>query len=117
MKKIILILVLFVSIQSLMADNGDNSSKKTSNNSKSAISGKIIDIVSGESLAGACLTIEGTDIKVYSDLDGNFTISNIEPGNYSMNVSMISYKSKESVKISLNPGAILDKNIVLEVAN
>lgn len=117
MKKIILVLVLFISIQSLMADNGENAPKKNSNTSKSAVSGKIVDVVSGESLAGACLTIEGTDIKVYSDLDGNFTISNIEPGNYSINVTMISYKSKESVKISLNPGAILDKNIVLEAAN
>ncbi len=117
MKKIALILVLFVSVNSLMADNGDLTPKKSNDATKSVVSGKVIDIITGESIAGACISIEGADIKVYTDLDGNYSISDVKPGTYTINVSMISYKSKEFNKVSFNPSSVLDKNVVLETAN
>lgn len=99
-----------------MADNGDLNPKKANDATKSIVSGKVIDVITGESIAGACISIEGTDIKVYTDLDGNYIISDVAPGTYTINVSMISYKSKEIMKVSFNAGSVLDKNVVLETA-
>jgi hypothetical protein len=50
----------------------------------STVSGKVVDLNSGETLAGVAVSIEGTDTKVYTDLDGNFTIKDIKPGVYNL---------------------------------
>lgn len=117
MKKIALIFVLFIGIQPLMADNGDLPVQKSNNSNKLVISGKVLDITTGESIAGACVTIKGTNIKVYTDLDGNYTISDIVPGTYTIDISMISYKSKEIQNVLFNSGNALEKNVILESAN
>lgn len=69
--KIFFLAVLMFVSTTLKANDG---TKTTS------ISGKIIDIKSGETLAGALITVEGTDIQVYSDLDGNFKIEKVVTG-------------------------------------
>jgi hypothetical protein len=71
---------------------------------KANLSGKIIDRNTGESLVGAMITVKGTQIKVYSDLEGNFNITNIEPGNYSLEINYISYTRTEIQNIGLNAG-------------
>jgi hypothetical protein len=63
-------------------------------NDKAVITGKVIDKITGESLAGALVEIKGTNIKVYTDLEGNYTINNIDPGMYSIEINYISYSSK-----------------------
>jgi len=71
---------------------------------KASISGKVTDKKTGEILAGALISIKGTDIKIYSDLEGNFNINNIEPGNYELEINYISYSPTEIKNISLNAG-------------
>ncbi len=83
-------------------------------NSKSMVTGKIVDIHSGESVAGACITILETNTKVYTDLDGNYVISNLNAGSYTLQVNMISYKQKGEIKIVTTAGNSVDKNIVIE---
>jgi carboxypeptidase-like protein len=56
-----------------------------------SISGQVIDKATGEALAGVKIEIE--EKVVYSDLDGNFEISDIVPGKHKINTSLISYKS------------------------
>jgi len=75
-----------------------------------SLSGTVLDINSGETLAGVTVAIEGTDLKVYTDLDGNFTISNLTPGSYNVICSMISYKKSliENVKLSANEKESID---------
>jgi len=75
-----------------------------------AVSGKVLDINSGETLAGVAVAIEGTDLKVYTDLDGNFTINGIEPGTYNLILSMISYKNSlvENVQLQANEKEEMD---------
>ena len=56
-----------------------------------ALSGTVLDFNSGETLTGVEVTIEGTDIKVYTDFDGKFEIGDVTPGNYNIIASYISY--------------------------
>jgi hypothetical protein len=74
-------------------------------NAKASISGKVLDIKTGESLAGVAVTLEGTNIKVYTDLDGSFSVDGISPGNYNLVLSLISYKNSLVENIKINPGS------------
>jgi hypothetical protein len=74
-------------------------------NAKASVSGKVLDIKTGESLAGVAISIEGTNIKVYSDLDGSFSLDGITPGNYNLILSLISYKSSLVENIKITPGS------------
>ncbi|MBN2766355.1 MAG: carboxypeptidase-like regulatory domain-containing protein [Paludibacteraceae bacterium] len=57
-----------------------------------SLSGMVVDKQTSESLAGAVITVNGQ--KVYSDLDGNFTLTNICDGKCEIKVSLISYQEK-----------------------
>jgi 5-hydroxyisourate hydrolase-like protein (transthyretin family) len=82
-------------------------------NAKASITGKVLDIKTGEPLAGVSLSIEGTNIKVYTDLDGLFSVDGITPGNYNLVLSLISYKSSLVENIKLNPSS--KKNIDIKL--
>ncbi len=64
--------------------------------------GKVVDKNTGESLAGALVMVKGTDIKVYSDLEGNFSLPVLSPGTYTIEVSYISYANAEISNVVLN---------------
>lgn len=70
----------------------------------SSITGKVVDIKTGETLAGVSVSVEGTATKVYTDLDGNFTITELETGSYDLVLSLISYKNSLIENISVQPG-------------
>jgi hypothetical protein len=76
-----------------------------------SVTGKVVDLNSGETLAGVVVSIEGTDTKVYTDLDGNFKIDQVKPGTYNLVLSMISYKNSLVENIELLPS----ENEVIEV--
>lgn len=79
-------------------------------NAKACISGKVIDNKTGESLAGVAISVEGTGLKVYSDLDGTFTINSIDPGNYNLILSLISYRNSlvENLKLNTSEKEVID---------
>lgn len=124
MKKSLLTL-LFVSV---VAVSFAISSENTAGKSKSAeaatsassaavsISGKVIDLNSGEALAGVEVTIEGSTKKVHTDLDGNFKINDLRPGAYNLIASYISYNKSFIEKLEVGrPNQSLD--IKLQSAN
>jgi len=82
----------------------------TNASAKSSISGKVVDIKTGESLVGVAVEVEGTEQKVYTDLDGNFTINNIDPGHYNLVLSLISYKNSlvENLKLDAGKKEVVD---------
>jgi len=55
---------------------------------KSSISGKAVDIKTGEAPAGVSAAVEGTEQMVYTDPDGSFTIKNIDPGQCNLVLSL-----------------------------
>jgi hypothetical protein len=113
MKNLIITIALILSIGTAIAENGNKSDTPAANKTAS-VSGKIVDLKTGESVAGACVTVLGTNIKVYTDLDGNYSITNLTSGTQTLNVNMISYKTKSEITLNATAGTTVDKNIVLE---
>lgn len=60
-----------------------------------SLSGNVIDEVSGESLVGVEVKIEGSDVKTYTDFDGHFVINNIKAGQGKFVASYTSYNKNE----------------------
>lgn len=111
MKKIFRTFVLATStmlISSLAFADGNTTNPPVTT---SCVIGSVVDNTSGETLAGVTVTIEGTDQKVYTDLDGNFTIKDLKPGTYNLIVSMISYKNSLVENVKLLP----DKNEEMKI--
>lgn len=68
------------------------------------ISGTVTDRKSGEPLIGCTVLLKNTQNGTYCDIDGNFTLNNIKPGE-TLQVSYVGYKQKEITftgKIPLN---------------
>lgn len=57
------------------------------------LSGSVKDSETGEPLVGANIIIVGTEFGAATNVDGNFIILNIPPGNYSVKVSYIGYQT------------------------
>ena len=116
MKKAIILIFIFSFFTGnvIFAGNGDASGNPPNTTN---IMGKVIDKNTMEELAGVTVCIEGTDIKTFTDIDGNFNIEGIQPGKYNVTVSYISYKDKEMSNVNVR---LTDKNeleIKLEQVN
>jgi len=70
-----------------------------------SVSGKILDITTGEALAGVKVFFEETDTHAYSDFDGNFKINGLYAGQYTLTTTFISY---ESAMLNLNLESVED---------
>ncbi len=100
MKKLgtLLIGIMLLTSMSLMA----NENKKTaSENSAEAqatptamksITGKVVDLSTGEALAGVTVLIDGTDMVAFTDFDGKFKFSNVNLNAAKISASFISYE-------------------------
>ena len=75
------------------------------------LSGTIKDSQTGEPLVGANIIIVGTDLGAAANVDGNYFILNIPPGNYSVKISYIGYESVLVTDVQI----IVDQNTLLPV--
>jgi iron complex outermembrane recepter protein len=86
--------VLFISLYlscSIIFSQDDFSDEVEVSDKISSVSGQIIDSNTGQAIAGANIIVEGSDIGVAADEDGNFQIDNIEQG-VSITASAIGYE-------------------------
>lgn len=90
MKRTILSILLIALIGFSYA--GNDETEETPAPATISVTGNVVDMVTGEALTGVEIIVEETDLKVYTDFDGNFTISNVKPGEYNIVASFISYK-------------------------
>jgi outer membrane receptor protein involved in Fe transport len=67
------------------------------------ITGRVID-EKGEVLIGASVLLEGTTTGVKTDLDGRFTLRNLEDGKYSIVISYVSYEKKIITGVEVKGG-------------
>ncbi|MCC6549219.1 MAG: carboxypeptidase-like regulatory domain-containing protein [Ignavibacteriaceae bacterium] len=81
---------------------------------KGSVTGKITDKQTNEELIGANILVSGTAIGASTDIDGVYSIRNLEPGNYELKVSYISYQTLiiKDVKIEAGKEAQLNISMV-----
>jgi len=109
MKKVLIAALLVISVIAVNAKESDTKTKTTDTESTATmmISGSIADELSGESLVGVEVKLEGTDLKAYTDFDGNFSFNGVKPGEYKIVTTYISYEKKsEAVKVDANKNDI-----------
>lgn len=113
MKKIItlfIIATMFIGASAFAGNDNESGNPPAT----TTITGKVFDKSTNEELAGVVVSVEGTDMKTYTDMDGNFSIEGVIPGKYNLNVSYISYKEKEVKNVSVEGSDKNDLNISLE---
>jgi len=114
MKKVVFLIIVIALAVNLSAAKDKPAETQSKPAVESTLSGIITDQLSGEKLAGVAVRIEGTENVCYTDFDGNFKFKNLKPGNYKLDVEMISYKKIETKKIDINPGEVHDLSINLK---
>lgn len=104
MKSIIssILFVFLFSAVSIAGNENGNKKETAEATATVSISGVILDQNTNEELPGATVKLEGTNISVNTDLNGNFEIKDLKPGQYSLKVSYIAYKDKsiENLEVS-----------------
>ena len=70
----------------------------------------------GSALAGANVTVEGTDMGASSNQDGSFSISGLSDGDYTLTASYIGYDAA-SATVSVSGGQAANVNLTLESGN
>jgi TonB-dependent receptor len=94
-------ILFFMAAQSLMATG--------------TIKGKVVDKDTKEGLPGANVIIKGTSVGTASDLNGMYSIPNVPPGTFTVQVTYIGYLSK-SVVVSLANDSTKTQDFYLEAA-
>lgn len=82
------------------------------NNGK--ITGTVVDSQTGESLIGVNVVIEGTIKGTATDIDGRYTIRNVEPGTYTIVVSYLSFATQTITNVVVDQGQTLTLDILLQ---
>jgi len=80
------------------------------------ISGIVSDKKSGETLIGVSVKIAGTTKGVATDVEGRYTIGGLATGKYTLEVSYISYATKNITEIDVKDGSTVQVNVTLEEA-
>ena len=115
---LVIALVLFVGLNSFKSDKKASEAATTESSMlNNSITGLVIDNSTGEALAGVEISIEGTQLKTYTDFDGKFAFESIQPGDYKVCTKYISYEMKESQPIKVNRNEMHTLNLELKTAN
>jgi outer membrane receptor for ferrienterochelin and colicin len=77
------------------------------------ISGKVLDAETREPLPGANVTVEGSNMGDASDLEGDYNIINLPPGNYTIVVSMMGYQRTRVENIQVKIDLTTTQNVLL----
>jgi hypothetical protein len=102
MKRITFLLIAFILVHH--ANASDEKGKDTAKERPAAVAscslkGRVYDPVCCEAVSGATVTVDG--IKYYSDLSGNFFVSELNKGKHTIFVDFISYQS-QAIEIDIN---------------
>lgn len=78
------------------------------------LKGTVSDSLSNETLVGANIILEGTSIGAATNIEGNYNITSIPPGKYSIKCTYIGYKPKNTT-VTIVDGKTLELNFTLNV--
>ncbi len=79
----------------------------TYSQTKGIIKGRIIDAKINEGLPSVNVKIKGTYYGAASDMDGNYTITNINPGSYTIEFALLGYTTVQRTDVRVTEGAVL----------
>lgn len=108
--KRLLKLILFALLMMSICD-GAFADEKVNAVKHGTVRGRIVD-TSKQTLAGATVYIEKLHAGVTSDVNGYYTLANLEAGTYTVKVSYIGYSPVE-MNITIPAGKTLEKDVVL----
>ena len=111
--KAIRIPLLLLAMLPLPLPAGAAAGDKGAPSGNGSVSGTVKDTV-GSVLQGAQIALQPTATTVASDAQGNFLISNIKPGTYTLTVSYVGFNSSVTT-IVVNPGQPTTANVSLSV--
>lgn len=77
------------------------------------ITGVIVDAEFGDALIGANVLIEGSSIGAASDMNGNYSISGLNAGNYNLIFSMIGFAKKNIIGVKVIANETVTVNVSL----
>ncbi|WDF55423.1 TonB-dependent receptor [Mucilaginibacter sp. KACC 22063] len=80
------------------------------------ISGKIADKKTGESLIGATVLIQGTTKGAATDVNGNYILSGVTSGTYTLLVRYVGYDTKSISDVEVKANEITHLNVVLDAS-
>lgn len=69
-----------------------------------SVQGIVVDAENGEAMIGVSVMLEGTQQGAATDLDGNFTIRNVAPGNYNIIANYVGYAKLSVTDVIVRPG-------------
>lgn len=102
MKKIILTVFAALLFMGAQAQSGNGT-----------IRVNVVDDQTGEALIGANVVITGTTQGSVTDLDGSASIPSLKPGDYSIQVSFVSYQTKTIEGVHVDAGQVQKLNVRL----
>ena len=78
------------------------------------LAGRVTDAGTGEALPGVNIILKGTYYGAASDVNGNFRINNISSGEYTVEVSLIGYKTTQYTGLKISANKTLQLDVELE---
>lgn len=102
MKILLSILFVFTILFSATADEKNHPADNSAKAITLTVYGNVTDGNTGEILVGVQVQLEGTDKKVYTDFDGNFSFEDVTPGEYNIIADYISYEHKKIEKQAID---------------
>lgn len=81
---------------------------------KGSIAGKAVDAKSKEPLASVNVSLKGTYYGAVTDLEGKFKIPNVGPGSYTVDASLLGYKTVEYTDVKVTAGETVTLEIKME---
>ncbi|MCK5571111.1 MAG: carboxypeptidase-like regulatory domain-containing protein, partial [Bacteroidetes bacterium] len=78
------------------------------------VRGTVVDRETGEPLVGANVTIEATTLGAACDVNGEFIVLSVPPGNYSLRATYVGYRAMRIRNIEVTIGLTTEVNFSLE---
>ncbi|RMD88706.1 MAG: TonB-dependent receptor [Calditrichaeota bacterium] len=97
-------LLLFFGVPYLVAQNSITG----------VLTGKVVDRKSGQPLPGVNIIIKNTVLGASTNLDGEFVVTRVQPGLYTVMASMIGYKLQVQKEVKITAGDTTRLNFALE---
>jgi len=81
------------------------------------ISGKVTDSKTGETLIGLTVKITGANLGASTDIEGRYTLGNLNPGKYNLSFSYIGYQAKNITEIEVLVGKTTNLDVIMVEAS